>query len=183
MLRIVHFITELDELFGFYFDCTIAAHFALERLSNLQTERDLPDSAHAIYGDTAPSEPPEVEARRGPLATTFGHLKDRLSPRGFNIQRAAEATIILTYHVWDERYRSNCVKKDGRPIGKINSDIFGDLRLIRNSIIHNKGVATPDVERCKIFKKFTTGDRIILTDEDMFSILRSIKSDLQQYDL
>ncbi len=31
-------------------------------------------------------------------------------------------------------------------------DIFGDLRYIRQSIIHNQGIAVSDIEKCRLFK-------------------------------
>ena len=55
---------------------------------------------------------------------------------------------------------------------------MGDLRLLRNSIIHNKGIADADIGKCKVIKKFAPGDVIALNKSDMNQIIRAIKSEL-----
>lgn len=50
-------------------------------------------------------------------------------------------------------------------------DLWGDIRILRNSIVHNQGVATSDVRRCKIIKWFEPSEQIALTPEHMRALL------------
>ncbi len=44
-------------------------------------------------------------------------------------------------------------------------DIWGDLNYLRNSIVHNQGIAFSDVEKCKILKWFNPGNSINMSYE------------------
>ena len=46
-------------------------------------------------------------------------------------------------------------------------DLWGDIRHLRTSIVHNQGIATSDIARCKLIKWFQAGDPIALTPEHM----------------
>ena len=58
------------------------------------------------------------------------------------------ALIVFIYHLWDEYYRPKIATAFGlehtRPL---KSDFFGDIRLIRNAIIHNQAVLTVSAYR------------------------------------
>ena len=53
------------------------------------------------------------------------------------------ALIVFMYHLWDEYYRPRIATALGlAQSGQLKSDFFGDVRLIRNAIIHNRAVLT-----------------------------------------
>ena len=49
-------------------------------------------------------------------------------------------------------------------------DLWGDLSYLRNSIVHNQGIATSEVARCKLIKWFSPGDLVTITPERMRAI-------------
>ena len=60
-------------------------------------------------------------------------------------------------------------------------DIWGDLRHIRNSIVHNNGVAYSKVTNCKIIQCFKPGDKVELDFEKMrviFLLLAEFRNEL-----
>jgi len=57
----------------------------------------------------------------------------------------------------------------------IKSDLFGDIAIIRHSIIHNNSVASSKVKKCKILKWFQPKDRIFINKENIIEILRHIR--------
>ncbi len=128
-----------------------------------------------MYSDGPPDGSPDQELQKSLHATTLGALKARMDKNGIDVQKAAEAVIVFTYHIWEEKYRRNLATHDGTPFGEISSDIMGDLRLLRNAIIHNKGIASNDMARCKVVKHFPPGQRIILSDNEIYTILRAIR--------
>jgi hypothetical protein len=62
------------------------------------------------------------------------------SQGGFNEQQTARAAIVFIFAYWDEEIRPRLAraKKVSSP-NEIQVDEFGDLRLLRRSIIHNRG--------------------------------------------
>jgi hypothetical protein len=177
MASVREFLDEIDELFGFYFDVGLACWFARVRIEQLQQEICANDDSPLMYSDGPPEDSPEREIEKSLHATIISSVKKRLEKDGFNTIRAAEAAIVFVYHIWDEKYRNNLTDADGQRIDRFNSDIMGDLRLLRNPIIHNKGVAQNDIVKCKIIKKFAPGDRIILTNQDIHEIIRAIRAE------
>jgi len=179
MPTINDFFREVDEAFGFYFDMGMACHIAKARLEKFQQENCIGDDSPFMYKAGPPEDDPEAEVRKALHATTFSSLKDRLADDGSDMLRAADAVIVIVYHIWEEKYRRTLTSQSGVALGEISSDIMGDLRLLRNSIIHNKGIAGSDVGKCKVIQRFAPGDAITLTKSDMNEIIRAIKSELR----
>ena len=54
-------------------------------------------------------------------------------------------------------------------------DVLGDLRHIRNDLVHNKGIASEDeAGKCKVLKWFGPGDHIILGMHHVFDFLNQL---------
>ena len=62
-------------------------------------------------------------------------------------------SLISIYQYWEDYFRSKIANylylKDK---SDLKSPIMGDVRRLRVSIIHHKGIALKDVERCEILK-------------------------------
>jgi hypothetical protein len=171
------FLEEVNEIFGFYFDVSMACHFCLEKIVSVQAQSGQTDDLPFLVGDGPPQGSHEEQVRNSLHDSTLGALKTRLKDGGLDLQKAGASAVIFVYHLWDEKYRGKISGPDGKP--KVNSDIMGDLRLIRRSIIHNKGLAAPDVARCKIFTRFKPGEQIILLKQDIHAIIRAIRADFR----
>jgi len=60
----------------------------------------------------------------------------------FEIQNC-HAFVVFIFHLWDEYYRPRIAKAMGLEQSKqLKSDLFGDVRLLRNAIIHNQAILT-----------------------------------------
>ena len=79
-----------------------------------------------------------------------GEIVETLRRGGeFEIQNC-HALIVFMYHLWDEYYRPKIARALGlKKPGQLESDFFGDIRLIRNAIIHNQAVLTEN-DHCKL---------------------------------
>jgi len=75
----------------------------------------------------------------------------------------AKAFICTIYSLWDENYRNliaNAAKVDQK---KVSSDLMGDLRHIRNCIIHSKSIITKEHEKIKIIAWSLAPGELIIT--------------------
>lgn len=122
---------------------------------------------------------------------TQGEVKARNEPNGSNFTMLGQLCIISFYDFWNDYLRreyviakghlsreeqnqsviETCIRKYAR------HDLWGDIRFLRQSIVHNQGIATSDMKRCKIIKWFKAGDSISILPAHM----RAIFLGLRQY--
>tara|TARA_R110000822_G_scaffold70848_1_gene171116 strand:- start:1760 stop:2440 length:681 start_codon:yes stop_codon:yes gene_type:complete len=101
---------------------------------------------------------------------------------GSNEQHHARAAITFLYAYWDEEVRPELGRALGVATNEIVSDIFGDLRLIRHAVLHNKGVLTDAAFRKLklIGDHFTPDGAVSLPNATMHRIFVLIKQDMAQ---
>lgn len=113
-----------------------------------------------------------------------GDVKNRVRDNGANALLLANQCIVSAYSYWEEYLRIEIGKAIGvlpqdaksdegtREIlnQHVTSELWGDIRHIRNSIVHTNGIANSDTAKCKLIKWFGPGDRIELDYEKMRQI-------------
>lgn len=110
-----------------------------------------------------------------------GDIKKRTKEDGHNYLLLGNQCLVAAYSYWEEYLRIEIGKAVGiledkavdskarrKILNKyIISDLWGDIKYLRHSIIHNNGIANSDIGKCKIFKWFKPGDPIALDYEKM----------------
>lgn len=113
-----------------------------------------------------------------------GQVKARNKENGQNSLILAANCVVALYSYWEEYLRIEIgIAKGALDHGATNndatrkilnqhvvSDIWGDLRHLRNSIAHNNGVAYSKITSCKIVKCFKPGDKVELDFKKMRAI-------------
>ena len=119
---------------------------------------------------------------------TQGEVKARNAPSGTNFTTLGQLCLVSFYHFWNDYLRREYVIAKGHLDRNESNDsvvqtclqehashdLWGDLRLLRNSIVHNQGVAISDVTRCKLIRWFKPGDPISITPEYMRAIFLAL---------
>lgn len=107
---------------------------------------------------------------------TLGDFIIRMSKDGRNTTFAANMCIISIFHYWEDHYRKAIA--DALNISKedLKTDIIGDIRLLRNSIVHHNAIALKEIEKCKILNLFKEHDIIKLSREDILYIINGVKN-------
>jgi len=120
-----------------------------------------------------PSQPDVIHQR---ILRVKDHISDN-SPGGSNEQQHSQAVLIFIFTYWEDEIRPRLSKAKGVEPNKITSDIMGDLRVLRNVILHSKGVIKPDKHKSlKLIKDmFKPNDRINVTYNDMQRLFVLIK--------
>jgi hypothetical protein len=134
------FLGEIDEVFGFVFDIRMACFLARLQVEKIQRDNGLADDSPFVVSDGPPTGTTEQEIERSLHDTTVGAVKARMSDEGYDFRKTAEAAIVFTFHIWEVKYRPALAELQGKRVREIASNVMGDLNLLRNSIIHNKGV-------------------------------------------
>ncbi|MDL1969134.1 MAG: hypothetical protein LWW97_11515 [Deltaproteobacteria bacterium] len=83
--------------------------------------------------------------------------------------------LIAIYEYWESSCRNKLAVYHGVKLKQVKSQIFGDLRFLRHSIVHHGGIALPEVEKCKKFIWYKTGDEIFINGYQMEEIVAAIK--------
>ena len=84
--------------------------------------------------------------------------------------------VTSVYAMWEHYFREKVAKERKLPLSKelkINS--VGDLRNIRNDLLHNKGVVRDSAKNLEL-KWFKHGKKIVLNKDEVFKIAEKIKA-------
>jgi hypothetical protein len=139
---------------------TYQADLKKEGLANAEIENRLAEQDHVFSIDGFQ------------IQTNTKKIRVLLSPGYFENLQAKNA-IKLLYDTW-ESYRPKLEKLIG---DKIQSDIWGDLGHLRQSIAHRNSRAIKKLKNAKKIKDFIPGQEIILTQK----IMRKIGEELENW--
>ncbi|MBI4674726.1 MAG: hypothetical protein HY741_24030 [Chloroflexi bacterium] len=111
-------------------------------------------------------------------AVTQGEWKEKNGKDGVKIRLVGNMCLVMIYQYWEDKYREEIAKSKRIAKDELMSDLFGDIRHFRNSIIHNNGRAISEVSRCKIPRWFTENDEIVMDAAKMDRLIDCIKSEI-----
>jgi len=126
---------------------------------------------HQSFED--PQSPDVVHSR---IVTAKKFIEEN-SPAGINQRQLSYSVIVFIYTYWEADIRPRLAKAAEKDEKNITSDIMGDLRCIRNSVLHTKGVFTPEWHRKLVVVKdcFVEDEQIEISYELMHQIFVKIK--------
>ena len=112
----------------------------------------------------------QVFAQLGNDPAVKGMKKD-----GLFSQLIAHGLICWLYSLWDEGYREKIATELGEKKNALCCDVMGDIRIIRNLILHNNAVADSRISNLKVLTWVEEGV-IVFTGESMQSIQEAINT-------
>lgn len=98
---------------------------------------------------------------------------------GSNAQQHSQAILVFLFTYWEDEIRPRIAAYRGVELNEICSDIMGDLRILRNVILHAKGIICYDkYKELKLLNNmFIVDHPIHITYENMHKIFVLIKQD------
>ena len=112
--------------------------------------------------------------------TTHGGFKERIKKNGIDTKILANNSLVLIYHIWEDKYREIIANEYSVQKNQIAHDTFGELRNIRRSIVHNKSRALQECENNSNLKKFDGGDQILFSEQEAYDSFKAIKDALDE---
>ena len=99
---------------------------------------------------------------------------------GVNEQQQARSFLIFIFTYWEDEIRPRLSSAKGIKLNEIQSDIMGDLRILRHAILHAKSIVRKDeYNRLKKLQYMFQADKVMhISYEDMHQICILIKQDL-----
>lgn len=180
---VLNYAMVVDELYGHYLDTT-SGFVANERLvaetqvkiqSSLPPETDV-DQLTLFYGNGDPNDPSNRILHR----TTQGAYKARNAQGGQNHIRAAQLLLVLVFEYWESEHRARVAKALAlTDRNELKVPVLGDLRHLRQDVIHHRGVVRGDtVKKLAVLKGFVEGKQLCLSEEEVERIILEVKSAL-----
>jgi hypothetical protein len=101
------------------------------------------------------------------------------APGGSNEQQHARAIVVFLFTYWEDEIRPRLAKAKAVPIQEVRCDAMGDLRVLRNVILHAKSVMRSDkhAELKKLGGLFAIDEPLALSYENVHKIFVAVKQD------
>jgi hypothetical protein len=162
----------LSDFRGYLNDTSASASFAAMGLQHL-----------ANYFGSIPSSPtnpdPTVHIGVGdpnlPNAVAYAVLRrsqvlDKIAPGGLVEVRLGQQWIVNVLTAWEHEYRPRLAAVHGCATGELKYPLLGDLRLLRNDVVHHHGIATDENSgRCKILRGWIRVNEPIVVGGQQFA--------------
>lgn len=172
---IKEFIKIIHDTYGMYHDATSGYYLMHKQVLELQNRitvisgksiEEL-DEIPWTYGEGEPSE----GASQWLHTVKQGELKERLQPEGQNNIILGHVVITQIYQYWNDKYRGEIEVALGMKKNDLKANVFGDIRLMRNSIVHHRAIALKEIDKCEVYQWFKEGDEISFTAEQIKLII------------
>lgn len=98
---------------------------------------------------------------------------------GSNTQQHSQAILVFLFTYWEAEIRPRLAKSMNIAVKEIKSDIMGDLRIIRNVILHSKGITRHDKHGSLklVGDMFAVDQPVYISYENIHKIFILIKQD------
>lgn len=114
----------------------------------------------------------------------YNEVRRDASLEGAYLDRIAKSLLVLVYAEWDEVTRARVAESFGVKTKMVTSDLMGDLRHVRNWIVHNKSVVDKNAGKLKLLNwGLEVGQVLTVNKERMEVFMRQINHMLVQIDL
>jgi hypothetical protein len=108
--------------------------------------------------------------------STLGGTLERLRYEGPSEIYLGNMTLVFLYEVWEGRIRAKVAEAHGVKRDDLLVPLFGDVRHLRNLILHAGAFADKRVLKFEVFGWFQPGDQIEIGRERLYEIVRAIRA-------
>jgi hypothetical protein len=141
------------------FACYVFATRGIEDAKKMIVSTSPPKGAHVFISDVDPNE------QRAAATLLAEDLVQMMQHDGDFCDTIAKSLLVLLYARWDEYYRPLFAKEIGADSKKVRCNLLGDLRYIRNCIVHAKSVITNEHTKLKVLSWSIAPGPLVVTKE------------------
>ena len=101
------------------------------------------------------------------------------APNGSNEQQHARAIVVFLFTYWEDEIRPRLAAAKAVSVDEIRGDAMGDLRILRNVILHARGILRSDkhAELKKLGDLFVVDQPLNLSYETMHAVFVAVKQE------
>lgn len=168
--------TEIEAIYGMYMDSVRGWGLLQDSLSEA-VRSSVNDGASLevvlkhtmIHGEGRYED--GVALHRSPI----GERIAACSRGGFNEATLSRLCLLAIYAHWEDPCRRSIADALGVELEKVMSPLFGDIRIMRNAIVHTGGVMDQRAKGLGVLKWFQPDDRIVLTHARFHELIEKIR--------
>ncbi|WP_207006288.1 hypothetical protein [Nocardioides aromaticivorans] len=132
-----------------------------------------------FIGDADPNDPAALVDASWPMS----RIRGAADMDGWLQQWLSDAWLTMLFARWEAHYRPAFAAANGVEVDRVVSDVIGDIRHLRNDVVHHGGVASArNAGKCIIMTKFSEGTRIQLQPEDVRTLRSALKVSIKPDD-
>lgn len=162
----------IDEIeLGFFYDVNKATVALFYLLQGMETSSHVFGGSQVSPGVTAAG--PQLSLLRTFLAVSTRGT-DMLGPSGEAVQLAFKGWMADICSKWEKSRTKTRDLLLGEEGIRVQVDCMGDLRHIRNDLIHSGFATKKHSGKCTVLKWFKPGEQIVLTTDHVFDLLNQI---------
>ncbi len=169
--------TYMDSMAGFSGHKVRVARQIARAMKPVKKRVDADGSAVIVHTSYEVEGEPDVIMHRTIRANDFIAAN---SVNGKNEKQQVRSILVFIYTFWEKEFRPRLAASKQVETNEISSDIMGDIRILRNSILHEKSIIRAD--KIKGIKKIndliTVNEEIHFPYEEIHKIFVLIKQDL-----
>lgn len=172
------FLARIEEINGLFLDSLIGI-MMYNKYVNDNMNTCTADSKISM-GDGDPNDPGNIILHK----TTVGSLKERTKKSGQDIKIISNLCIIAIYQYWEDQYREKIAKLKGfGNKSDLKSDLFGEIRYLRQAIIHHKGKKIKEFNKLKILNFVKDRNSVYFSKEEFDFLFRLVKDEIEKIKL
>lgn len=179
------YLTVIDGIYGVYLDAIKGFISNKKLMEKIQSETSIShnltipelDNKAVRFQERGTADPESYILHE----CTQKMFKNRNEVNGTNFIILGNLCISHIYSYWEDYYRQKIATHNGNKKDDVVSDLFGDLRNFRISIIHNRSIAISEVEKNKVLKWFNRGEKISLTQFDIEKIIDLVRKEIKSF--
>lgn len=169
---ITSYIKQLDQIYGLYADSGMGYAALHEQAKKMFEEH--PQQQILIAGqDLKTKETMMINS------VSLEEFRNRNAPGHFNNFMIGNICLVLIYHLWEEHYRPLVATSLNLKLNDLKIDCIGDIRNLRNDIIHNNFKVGEKTKKNKIFTFFQDLQFVQVNNKDFHIITERLKVDLK----
>ena len=178
------YIDFVNQQVGVYMDAIagFAGHYTrikrqIHRINKPQ-KRGIDENGNNVIVYTCYEDPTKPDVIHNRIIRASDYLTANFK-NGSNAQQLSQAAIVFLFTYWELEVRPRLAKARGVAVREVHSDIMGDLRIMRNAILHSKGVLdSNDYKKLlKLNNMFVAGHPVQISYENLHQIFILIKQD------
>ncbi|MBL7872027.1 MAG: hypothetical protein JNM78_10475 [Cyclobacteriaceae bacterium] len=125
----------------------------------------------------------DIQLKKSMMLNSIGlkEYRERNSPGNFNHVMIGNVCVVLIYQLWEEHYRERIASLLQKDKNDLKADSIGDIRNMRNDIIHHNFRVSEKTKNNKVFTFFKDKTMVQITNREFNIIMTRLKADIKAF--
>lgn len=172
---ITEFESRINDIYGTFIDSHFAFTITSTKIHEIIPDGDDDDLIH--FGQDNPNDP----SAKILYSLTLKEFKDKIIPQGQDHEIITNLCLVCIYQLWEDEYRGRIANQIGKVKSQIKNDLFGDINILRQAIIHHNGKRISKFKRLKTLTFMKDRDIVTFSKQEFHNLIASILVELESY--